>query len=311
MKKSFTNVKDLIKFLKIDKNNQNIIFDNLTFPLLIPYNIAKKIQKNDLTDPLFLQFVPTTQENQDNPDFSADPLSENSFKIGNFIKKYKNRALLLCSNLCAMNCRFCFRKFFYKNNRTDLTNELNFIKKDTSIEEIILSGGDPLSLNDAALEDLLTKLDEIPHIKRIRFHTRFIIAYPKRISSQFLKILKKIKKPIIFVLHTNHPKELDTKVIRAIKKLKKINCLLLNQSVLLKGVNDSFKILNSLNILLLEAGVVPYYLHQLDKVKGSCHFEVPIEEGKKLMELLNENQSGYMVPKYVQEIAGEKNKSLI
>ncbi len=311
MKKPFTNINKLITFLKLDKKNQKLILTNPLFPILIPYHIAKKIKKNDISDPLFKQFVPSIEEEIDSPLYSLDPLSESSFKTNNLIKKYKNRALLICSTICAMNCRFCFRKFFDKINFTEFTDELNFIKKDTSIEEVILSGGDPLSLSDASLHNLLTKLDEIFHIKRIRFHTRFILGYPKRINSQLIKILKKIKKPIIFVFHINHPIEIDAKVIKAIKKLKKINCLLLNQGVLLKGVNDSYDVLNYLNTLLLEIGIVPYYLHQLDKIKGSCHFEVPIEKGKKIIELMYENQSGYMVPKYVQEIAGKKSKILI
>jgi len=311
MKKAFTNINKLISFLKLDKKNQKLILKKPLFSVLIPYNIAKKIKKNDISDPLFKQFVPIIDEEIINPDFTLDPLSEISYKKGNFIKKYKNRALLICSDKCCMNCRFCFRKFFDKKEAKDFKDELEFIKQDPSIEEIILSGGDPLSLSDEELQNLLTKLDQISHIKRIRFHTRYIIGYPKRINHQFIKILKKIKKTIIFVFHINHPKEIDNRFIKAIKKLKKLNYLLLNQSVLLKRVNDSFHILNNLNILLLEIGIIPYYLHQLDKVQGSFHFEVPIEKGKKLIELLKENQSGYMVPKYVQEIAGEKNKKLI
>lgn len=311
MKKSFININNLITYLKLDEKNKKIILKNSHIPVLIPYNIAKKIKKNDVTDPLFKQFVPTIDEEIDNPQFSSDPLEENTFKVGNLIKKYKNRALLICSNTCAMHCRFCFRKFFDKKNSSNLLDEINFIKKDSTIEEIILSGGDPLALSDEMLMNLLTQLEEISHIKRIRFHTRFIIGYPNRINSKFIKILKKIKKPIIFVFHINHPNELDQKVIKAIKRLKKINCLLLNQSVLLKDINDSFETLNYLNTLLIETGIIPYYLHQLDKIKGSCHFEVSKEKGKKLIELLTENQSGYMIPKYVQEIAGDKNKRLI
>lgn len=311
MKKKFTNVDDLIKFLKLDKNNQKFILKNPSFPILIPYRIAKKIKKNDVNDPLFKEFVPTVFEEIEKNNFNLDPLCENNFKRGNLIKKYKNRALLITSNSCAMNCRFCFRKFFDKKNKLDFKEEINLIKNDFSLEEIILSGGDPLALSNAILENLLKNLDEISHIKRIRFHTRFLLGYPERINSRFIKILKKISKNIIFVFHINHPNELDKNIFSSIKKLKKINCLLLNQSVLLKDVNDSFEILNNLNLLLLENGIIPYYLHQLDKVKGSCHFEVPMEEGKKLIKELNENQSGYLIPKYVQEIANEQHKTLI
>lgn len=311
MKEPFTKINKLIDFLKLDKKKQNLVLKNPLFPLLLPYHLAKKIKKNDLSDPIFKQFVPLTDEEIDNPEYDLDPLCEKTFKKGNLIKKYKSRSLLTCSNTCAMNCRFCFRKFFKTTKFTNFSNEINFIKEDPTIEEIILSGGDPFSLTNKTLQDLLKKLDKISHIKRIRFHTRYIIGYPKRIDNEFLKILKNIKKTIIFVFHINHPNELDNKVIKTIKKLKKQNYLLLNQSVLLKGVNDSFDVLNYLHSLFLKIGIIPYYLHQLDKVKGASHFEVPIEKGKKLIELLHENSSGYMIPKYVQEIPGKKHKSFI
>lgn len=309
MKKSFTNINDLIKFLKLDKNNQKIILKDPTLPLLIPYHLAKKIKKNDITDPIFLQFVPTILE-EETSDYTKDPLCEKSFKINNLIKKYNNRALLLSSDACAMNCRFCFRKFL-KKTKSNFVKELDYINKDKSLEEIILSGADPLAMSDNELDNLLTKLDKISHIKRIRFHTRFVIGYPTRITNNFIKILKKSKKQKIFVFHINHSKEIDNDVEKAIKKLKKAGFLLLNQSVLLKAVNDSFEVLNNLNSKLIEIGIMPYYLHQLDKVKGIKHFEVPIDEGKKIIKKLKHNQSGYIIPKYVQEIAHENSKTII
>ena len=311
MPKPFTNINNLMKFLKIDKQNQKKILLKSDFPLLLPYSLAKKIKKNDLSDPIFKQFVPLIDEAIKNPEYIKDPLSEEKFKRAKLLKKYNSRALLITTNACLMHCRYCFRKHFERSSNQNFDKEIDLIKKDKTLTEIILSGGDPLTLSNPSLESLLKKLDEIPHIKIIRFHTRSIISDPKRIDQNFIKILKNIKKQIIFVFHINHPKEIDSSVIKAIQKLKKQNILLFNQSVLLKGVNDDFETLKNLNLKLIEIGVVPYYLHQLDKIDGAKHFEVPIKKGKKLIKLLHENLSGYLVPKYVREIPNKKSKSLI
>jgi len=311
MPKLFTNINKLIKFLKLDEKNQKKILLNPDFPLLLPYNLAKKIKKNDLKDPIFRQFVPLIDETIKNPKYLKDPLSENKFKKSKFLKKYNSRALLLASNACAMHCRYCFRKHAKKNLNNNFDEEIDLIKKDKTLTEVILSGGDPLTLNTIQIEKLLKKLDKISHIKILRFHTRYIISDPKKIDQNFIKILKNIKKQIIFVFHINHPKEITSDVIKAVYKLKKQNILLFNQSVLLKGVNDDFEILKNLNLKLIEIGIVPYYLHHLDKIDGAIHFEVPIKKGKELMKLLQENLSGFMVPKYVMEIPNEKSKTLI
>ncbi|NGX63601.1 MAG: hypothetical protein KR126chlam6_01013, partial [Candidatus Anoxychlamydiales bacterium] len=281
------------------------------FPLLLPYDLAKKIKKNDLSDPILRQFVPLIDENIQKNDYIQDPLCEINFKKSKLLKKYKNRALLICTNSCAMHCRYCFRKYFEKQEDKKFDNEIELIKKDKTINELILSGGDPLSLTNSDLENLFQKLDKISHLKILRFHTRYIIGYPNRIDQNFLKILKNVKKQIVFIFHINHPKEIDSRVIKAIQKLKKQNYLLFNQAVLLKGINDDFETLQLLSQKLISIGIVPYYLYHLDKVKGSTHFEVSKKAGKDLIKKLNENLSGYLVPKYVQEIPNQKNKSLI
>ncbi|NGX56806.1 MAG: L-lysine 2,3-aminomutase [Candidatus Anoxychlamydiales bacterium] len=309
--KAFKDINKLIDFLEIENINQKKILKNSSFPLFIPYRLAKKIKKNDLTDPIFLQFVPLEKENKTLKNFSKDPLKESFFKKGNLLKKYNNRALLITSNYCAMNCRYCFRRFFEKNINNNFDDEIDLIKKDKTINEIILSGGDPLSLSNYKLKDLLLKLNDIKHIKKIRFHSRYIIADPLRIDENFIKILKLIKKQIIFVFHINHINELDIDILNAFKLLSSNNYLLFNQSVLLKNVNDSFEALSKLYELLFEKNVIPYYLHQLDEIQGAMHFKVSIKKGKELIKGLRENVSGYMIPKYVKEKPFEKNKTLI
>ncbi|HEU64932.1 MAG: L-lysine 2,3-aminomutase [Candidatus Anoxychlamydiales bacterium] len=311
MPKSFTNINKLIKFLKIDKKNQKKILLRSDFPLLLPYSLAKKIKKNDLTDPIFRQFVPLTDEILKKPGYIKDPLSEKKFKRSKLLKKYNSRALIITTNACLMHCRYCFRKHAEKFSNKNFDKEIGLIKKDKTITEIILSGGDPLTLSNNQIENLLKKLDKISHIKILRFHTRYVISDPKRIDQNFIKILKNIKKQIIFVFHINHPREIDSTLIKATQKLKKQNILLFNQSVLLKGVNDDFETLKNLNLKLIEIGIIPYYLHQLDKVEGSKHFEVPIKKGKELIKMLHENLSGYLIPKYVREIPNKKCKTLI
>ncbi|MFA6118330.1 MAG: KamA family radical SAM protein [Parachlamydiales bacterium] len=311
MQNLFTNINKLIDFLKLDKKNEKLILKQPTFPLLLPFNLAKKIQKNDINDPIFKQFVPTVNELKNNNKYSLDPLCEDKFSKNKLIKKYNKRALLLCSSTCAMHCRFCFRRHTKNTIDRDFDEEIKIIKDDETLNEIILSGGDPLSLSNIDLKNLLEKLDSISHLKRIRFHTRYIIGFPERIDSEFIEILKKINKQIIFVFHINHPNEIDDEVISSINKLKQNNFLLFNQNVLLKGINDDPNVLEKLYELLIGLNIAPYYLFQLDKVKGAKHFEVSRNQGKALIKTLKENLSGYLCPKYVREIPFEKNKSSI
>ncbi len=310
MQKPFTDIDSLISFLELDKKNEKRILKNSDFPFLLPYRLAVKIEKNNILDPIFRQFVPLLDEDKKDLKYKKDPLLEKNFRSGNFLKKYKNIALLLTSYSCAMNCRFCFRRFSEKTKKSsDFAKELELIKKDKELEEIILSGGDPLFLNNKILKDLLFKLDKIPHLKRLRLHTRHILAYPERIDDEFIKIFKNSKKQIVFVFHINHSNEIDTEVKEALSKLKNNNFLLFNQSVLLKGVNDSSKELKNLFETLISLNVIPYYLHQLDKVKGAKHFEVDIKKGKKIIKNLLENSSGYTLPRYVIDLPNRKSKT--
>ncbi len=313
LKKNFTTIDSLSKYLEWPSSFFKKISSDNEFPISIPIRIVKKIKKNSLKDPLLLQFIPLKEEENSNQnDFKTDPLLEKSFKKNNLLKKYASRCLLLTSHMCAMNCRFCFRRHSKNlNSVNNFEKEISDIKNDPSITEVILSGGDPLSLRDESLKKLLFELNNISHVKRIRFHTRFIIGIPERINQSLIQLLKSIKKQIIFVLHINHPNELDKDVIQAINKLKKINIQVFNQAVLLKNVNDDLNTLKELSELLMNNGIIFYYIHQLDKVLGAKHFEVKEQKGKTLLKKLQKNTSGYGVPKYVKEEPFKKSKTTI
>lgn len=240
-------------------------------------------------------------------------MAEDSFrKEAKLLHKYKGRALLVCTSVCAMHCRYCFRQnFAYDTANKSFSQELALIREDPSLHEIILSGGDPLSLSDNRLQELFVELSSIPHITRIRFHTRFPIGIPERITHAFMALLQSLPQQIWFVLHINHYRELDEDIIRKIRELQKIGVVVLNQSVLLKGVNDNVETLKELCEQLVNHGVLPYYLHQLDRVQGAAHFEVDEKKGQQLIQALAAQLPGYAVPKYVREIPGEPNKTAL
>ncbi|MDB6081660.1 MAG: KamA family radical protein, partial [Chlamydiia bacterium] len=263
--------------------------------------------------PLFKQFVPLKKEGQNAEGFSIDPVQDISFrKEAKLLHKYEGRALIVTTSACAMHCRYCFRKNFpYETKEPTFEKELAILRADSSIQEVLLSGGDPLSLSDEALTSLLVEIEQIPHVRRIRFHTRFPIGIPERIDASFLQLLQECKKQIWFVIHSNHPQEFDEDIWQALKKIQKLGIPILNQSVLLKGVNDSVETLTALSEALVDHGVTPYYLHQLDRVQGTSHFEVTEEEGLRLMAAIQKQLPGYGVPKYVREIPGKASKTIL
>lgn len=311
--KNFNSWEKLAIFLQLDETQKESILPKSSFPLNLPLRLAEKIEKRTLEDPILKQFLPIKKELEMQSGFLLDPVSDLSFKKeSKLIHKYKGRALLVTSSACAMHCRYCFRKnFAYETERKDFSPELDIIREDTSLKEIILSGGDPLSLSNDELKKLLMLLEDIPHIQRIRFHTRFPIGIPERIDEDFLKILSEINKQFFFVIHTNHPKELDNDIFTALKKIQKLGIPVLNQTVLLKEVNDSPSVLINLFETLSDHGILPYYLHQLDKVLGAQHFEVSEETGKALMQELAANLSGYSLPRYAKELPGKSSKTQI
>lgn len=312
-RKTFTDWKKLAAFLELDQEHYPKIAEISHFPLNLPYRLASKIQKGTLEDPILKQFLPTLEENVTVEGFVIDPVGDTLARKGDkLLHKYEGRALLITTSACAMHCRYCFRRNFpYENQDKSFVEEIALIENDTSIKEIILSGGDPLSLSNELLRSLLTRLSNIEHITKIRFHSRFPIGIPERIDDEFLSILGNIPKQVVFIIHTNHAKELDEEVIQALKKIQSIGIPVLNQSVLLKGVNDSLETLKELLEKLTDCGVIPYYLHQLDKAQGTAHFQTSEDLGKTLIEELTKTLPGYAIPRYVKEVAGATSKTPI
>lgn len=312
---NFTQLEQLAQFLQLDASQVKQLENPSNFVMNVPRRLAEKMAKGTFNDPLFLQFIPLKKKDspKESSLFVLDPVGDSQFrKAPKLLHKYTGRALLVCTSACAMHCRYCFRQNFeYEVKEKGFEQELEMIAEDRSLKEIILSGGDPLSLSDQVLKNLLEKLSAIPHIKRIRFHSRFPIGIPERINESLISILKDCKVAIWFVAHINHVRELDDDVLMALSKLRKIGIPLLNQSVLLKGVNDDVNSQKELCEELVNNGILPYYLHQLDQVRGTESFKVEKEEGLRILDQLVKVLPGYAIPKYVQEICGEPSKTAV
>ena len=313
LRHNFTNLNALLDFLEIEPSKRALCLALPPFPLNLPKRLAQKIKKNDLTDPLFLQFVPLIKEQEAQEGFTADPVEDKAFsKTPKLLHKYPGRALLLVTSACAMNCRFCFRQNFpYQTYDKSFEKELSYIRENPTLHEVILSGGDPLSLSTKNLTPLLQRLDAIDHVKLIRFHTRFIVGIPERITNDLLAILQTLSTTLTMVIHINHAKEIDDEVKSAIKALKSVGITLLSQSVLLGGVNNSKSALKELFSAITYAGITPYYLHRLDKVKGSAHFNSDETKAIAWLKELRDEMPGYSIPRFVAEIPHKKSKTLI
>jgi len=313
LRKNFTDWKKLATYLELDEIQQLAILPKSAFPLNLPMRLAQKIEKGTLNDPILRQFLPTIQETELTPDFVTDPVDDQAFRRETkLLHKYEGRVLLVCTSACAMHCRYCFRQNFdYDVSNKVFEKEIALIAEDRSIHEVILSGGDPLSLSNETLGTLFDALAQIPHLKRLRIHTRFPIGIPERIDAGFLALFEKSPLQCFLVIHVNHVNELDDEILAHLKALQKKGVVILNQSVLLKGVNDEGKTLKTLCEKLVDNGILPYYLHQLDKVQGAGHFEVLEEQGTFLIAEIAKTLPGYAVPKYVREIPGKESKTAI
>jgi EF-P beta-lysylation protein EpmB len=310
-RENFTSIEKLADFLQLDAASRIQLLPHPKFVLNLPKRLAQKIAKNDLQDPIARQFLPLSEELLVFPQFEKDPVKDENFQLTpRLLQKYHGRALLITSGACAMHCRYCFRQNYeYPSSSHGFDQELEILRQTPSIEEIILSGGDPLSLSDETLFNLLDQLSSIDHIKRFRFHTRFPVGIPERLDEAFLSRFANIKRPVWVVLHINHARELDEDIFAALARWQKAGAILLNQAVLLKGVNDNLETLKELCLSLVNHGILPYYLHQLDRVQGAGHFEVDIDKGKALTQLLRAELSGYGVPLYVKEEAYQTSKT--
>jgi len=315
--KAFTDITELCQFLNLDPKDLPVSQQAAQkFSLRVPRSYANRIKKNDPKDPLLLQILPITHELLSNMHYNNDPVGDlNAIAGRGIIHKYHGRALLINTGSCAINCRYCFRKEFpYADqhlSRDAQSSALDYLQKHPSISEIILSGGDPLILNDARLKQLLSALKKIKHIKRIRIHSRVPIVLPERITPELISLLNQTDKKIIIVLHCNHPNEIDHSVRAITKQFIQHEYTVLNQSVLLRNINNSVETLAQLSETLFEANIQPYYLHLLDKVTGTKHFDVPLEEAIVLVNALRNTLPGYLVPQLVQEQPGKPAKTVI
>ncbi len=285
------------------------------FGLRVPRSYLSRMRHGDIHDPLLRQVLPVANELLEAPDYVSDPLHEAAAaRAPNLLQKYSGRALLITTQACAVHCRYCFRREFpYAAQSDDNTSgrwgaALAAIAADESIEEVILSGGDPLSLSDARLTTLTDALAAIPHVRRIRVHTRQPVVLPSRVDDGLVAWLRGIKLPMVVVIHVNHPNEIDDDVRTACAKLRGAGVTLLNQSVLLAGVNDDVETLQRLSCGLMDAGVLPYYLHLPDRVRGTAHFDVEERRARDLVGQLAARLSGYLVPRLVREVPGAPAK---
>jgi EF-P beta-lysylation protein EpmB len=286
------------------------------FPLLVPRTYLDRIRPSDPNDPLLLQVLPRKEELDDVPQFTRDPLAEaGASQAAGLLQKYQNRSLMVTTGGCPVHCRFCFRRHFPYQGlpgcQTRWEAATRWLAADPSIHEVILSGGDPLSLKDDLLAQLVQRLTSVPHLRRIRFHTRFPILIPQRVTPSLLEILRGGRLTTLLVVHVNHPAEIDSAVTEALGRLVDAGVPVLSQSVLLRGVNDQVEVLAALFERLADRRVMPYYLHQLDRVSGTAHFEVPEETGQRLIEELRKRLPGYAVPRYVRETPHDPSKLVL
>lgn len=310
LRSNFTQFSELADFLNLSDTQRSQFIERPKFILNLPLRLAAKMEKGTLDDPLLKQFLPSRLELENREGFTEDPVGDLKVQCSpKLLMKYQQRALLLSTSACAMHCRYCFRQNYpYETTDKQFELEILNIEQDKSIQELILSGGDPLSLPNRVLKELFIRLDKISHLRKVRFHTRFPIGIPERIDAEFLELLQDHPWQIWFVIHCNHARELDQEILDRLRQIQKLGIPILNQSVLLKGVNDSEPVLKELFETLSNHGILPYYLHQLDRVRGAAHFEVSKVRGLQLMHYLQKELPGYAVPKYVQEIAGASGK---
>ena len=311
-----TNPKELLEVLHLDSDQllEGSLLAIEQFKLRVPRAFVEKMQVGNPNDPLLLQVLPHHLELIEHPEFVTDPLDEESANhIPGVLHKYQSRFLLTLTGACAVHCRYCFRRHFpYQENlpkNDDWISIENYLNANPQINEVILSGGDPLSLSNRKLAIWIDRLSSIEHIKILRIHSRVPVVIPNRLDDELISLLKSSRLRIVLVIHSNHASEIDDFTASQLLKVSKQNILVLNQAVLLKGINDHPDALVDLSHRLFEAQVLPYYLHVLDKVKGAQHFDLPNHTVDTVYKEVLARLPGYLVPKLVREIAGEKNKT--
>ena len=284
------------------------------FRLQVPHGFVRRMRRGDPEDPLLRQVLPVTGELEHTSGYSLDPLHEQqSMPAPGVLHKYHGRVLLTLTGACAVHCRYCFRRHYPYSDanagRANAQGAIDYLHRHPEVEEIILSGGDPLSLSDDRLRSLVARLTSIRHLKRLRIHSRLPVVLPERVDQALLNWMSTPRFRVVLVIHCNHANEIDAQVHNAMDQLRSAGITLLNQSVLLRGVNDRLDVLLELSERLFEAGVLPYYLHQLDPVQGAAHFAVSQEAGRQLIDAMRARLPGYLVPRMVREDPGQPSKT--
>lgn len=288
--------------------------DDYDFPVFVPREFAARMRPGDVSDPLLMQVLPSAAEEEEVAGFGPDPVGDLQANVApGVLHKYSARALMITTGACGVHCRYCFRRAFpYQESGSRgqaYAPSLDYLRQRTDIEEVILSGGDPLTMTDGAFDGLLTQIEGIDHVRRLRIHSRMPIVIPSRVNRFLIDRLRDSRLTAWMVVHSNHAAEIDGETSAALQRLVDAGIPVLNQSVLLRGVNDSADALEALSRALIDCRVMPYYLHQLDRVAGAAHFEVSPERGRELIAQLESRLPGFAVPRYVSEIAGEPSKT--
>lgn len=285
------------------------------FPVRAPLPFIKRMKKGDFNDPLLKQVMPLANEFMITDGYSADPLKEHDTVAEGLLHKYKNRVLMIVKSACAINCRYCFRRHFpYQDNSPNKArwqSALTYISAHNSISEVIFSGGDPLMAKDEHLAWLISEIEQIPHVTRLRIHTRLPVVIPNRITHSLVNMLQQTHLKTTMVLHINHPNEINNELSQALEPLRVARIPLFNQSVLLRGVNDNADTLITLSEVLFDVGIQPYYLHLFDAVQGAAHFDVTEQDAVAIVQKMLATLPGFLMPKLVREIAGQANKTPI
>lgn len=304
----------LLEQLEIDPSPwQNGFEARKLFAQRVPQSFVDRMEKGNPYDPLLRQVLPLSEEFEVHSGYSNDPLEEQNNAIPGLLHKYHNRALMIVKGGCAINCRYCFRRHFpydeNKGSKSAWRQSLDYVAEHPEIDEIILSGGDPLMAKDDELRWLVDHIADIPHVKRLRIHSRLPVVIPARITDELVELLQTTRLQTILVTHINHAQEINQELRGSLAKLRSIGVTLLNQGVMLKGVNDSVEAQIALSQALFDASVLPYYLHVLDKVQGAAHFYISDQQAKQIMAGVMAKVSGYLVPKLTREIGGRTSKT--
>ncbi|MDN2662742.1 EF-P beta-lysylation protein EpmB [Psychromonas sp. 14N.309.X.WAT.B.A12] len=310
------NPQQLLQILEIEQETTRISeLAKKQFPMLVPMPFVNKMKKGDINDPLLKQVLPIHDEELHISGYSTDPLVEQNNQHKGLLHKYKSRVLIILKSGCAVNCRYCFRRHFpYADNsvnKSQLTNIVSYIQAHPQVNEVILSGGDPLMTKDKQLAELLDQLEALPQLTRLRIHTRLPVVIPSRITDTLTTRLQQSRLKIVMVLHINHAQEIDKPFAEAMQRCHQAGIQLLNQSVLLKDVNDDVTTLVALSEALFSVNILPYYLFLLDKVQGAAHFDLNEQKAQQLHKQMQAELPGYLVPRLSREIAGEQSKTLI